>query len=98
MRQYIGGYHSSESPYPQTLDIRNGQIAMHWGNDPFWREMAMIDGDTFFVRADYTSIHFERGPDGLIHRMIWNWPSGARLTFEKDLVSGNPEPLIPENP
>ena len=98
MRQYIGGYHSSESPYPQTLDIRNGQIAMHWGNDPFWREMAMIDGDTFFVRADYTSIHFERGPDGLIHRMIWNWPSGARLTFEKDRVSGNPEPLIPENP
>jgi len=71
---------------------------MHWGNDPFWREMARIDGDTFFVRADYTSIHFERGPNGLIHRMIWNWPSGARLTFEKDRVSGNPEPVIPENP
>ena len=37
-----------ETPYPQELEIRDGQVAMHWGADPFWREMTMIDGDTFF--------------------------------------------------
>ena len=98
MRQYTGGYHSTETPYPQTLSIRDGQIAMHWGNDPFWREMAMIDGDTFFLRAEYARIHFERGADGLVRRMIWSWPGGARFIFEKDQVSGNPEPSISENP
>jgi len=57
---------------------------MHWGNNPFWRDKAMIDGDPALVRADYARIYFECGRDGLIHRMIWNWPGGERLAFEKD--------------
>jgi CubicO group peptidase (beta-lactamase class C family) len=98
MRQYTGGYHSSQTPYAQTLDIRGGQMAMHWGNGPFWREMVMIDGDTFFLRAEYARIHFERGPDGLVHHMIWNWPDGARLAFDKDQITGSPQPITPDNP
>jgi CubicO group peptidase (beta-lactamase class C family) len=98
MRQYIGGYHSPETPYPQTLEIRDGELAMHWGSDPFWREMVMIDGDTFFLRAEYARIHFTRGADGLIHGMTWSWPGGSQLSFEKDHVTGGPEPSVPPNP
>ena len=98
MRQYIGSYHSNGTPYPQTLAIRDGELAMHWGNDPFWREMAMIDGDTFFLRAEYARIHFERGADGLIHGMTWTWPGGAHLTLEKDKIEAGPAPGAPENP
>ena len=98
MRQYIGGYHAKETPYPQTLEIRDGQLAMHWGADPFWRELVMIDGDTFILRAEYARIHFERGADGLIHRMSWSWPGGAHLTFEKDQIADSPQPTVPENP
>jgi len=97
MRQYIGGYHSKETPYKQTLAIRDGQIAMHWGSDPFWREMTMVGGDTFFLRAEYAQIHFERGADGLVHGMVWNWPGGAHLSFEKDAISANPPPVVPGN-
>ena len=98
MRQYIGSYHSNETPYPQTLAIRDGELAMHWGNDPFWQEMAMIDGDTFFLRAEYARIHFERGADGLIHGMTWAWPGGAHLTLEKDKIEAGPAPGAPGNP
>jgi len=98
MRQYLGGFHSNETPYPQTLAIRNGELAMHWGTDPFWREMVMIDGDTFFLRAEYARVHFERGADGLIHGMTWTWPGGAHLTLEKDKIEGGPAPTVPENP
>jgi len=58
----------------------------------------MIDGDTFFLRADYARIHFERGPDGLIHRMIWNWPGGERLTFEKDRAAATRSRSLPKAP
>ena len=71
---------------------------MRWGADPFWREMAMTDGDTFFLRAEYARIHFERSADGLVHGMTWTWPSGAHLTFEKDQVEPGPAPTVPENP
>jgi CubicO group peptidase (beta-lactamase class C family) len=98
MRQYIGGYHSRQISYPQTLAIRDGQLRMRWGNDPFWREMTMINGDTFFLRADYANIHFDRGPDGFVHGMTWTWPGGAHLSFEKDQITGSPAPTIPENP
>jgi hypothetical protein len=59
---------------------------MHWGNDPFWREMVMIDGDTFFMRAEYARIRFERGADGLIHGMTWTWSGGAHLTLDPGLA------------
>jgi CubicO group peptidase (beta-lactamase class C family) len=98
MRQYIGSYHSNETPYPQTLTIRDGELAMRWGNDPFWREMVMIDGDTFFLRAEYARVHFERGADGLIHGMTWTWPGGAHLTLEKDKIEAGPAPGSPDNP
>ena len=98
MRQYIGGYHSNETPYTQTLAVREGQVAMHWGSDPFWREMVMLEGDTFFLRADYARIHFERGSDGFVHRMTWSWPVGGHLTFDKDEITGNPQPIVPEKP
>jgi len=98
MRQYMGSYHSNETPYPQTLAIRDGELAMHWGHDPFWREMAMIDGDMFFLRAEYARIHFERGADGLIHGMTWTWPGGAHLTLEKDKILAGPAPGAPEGP
>ncbi len=98
MRQYLGGFHSNETPYPQTLAIRNGELAMHWGNDPFWREMVMIDGDTFFLRAEYARIRFERGADGLIYGMTWTWPGGAHLTLVKDKIEGSPAQAAPENP
>ena len=98
MRQYIGSYHSKEIAYPQTLEIRDGQLAMHWGSDPFWRELAMIDGDTFFLRAEYARIHFARGADGLIHRMDWSWPGGAHLSFDKDEITRSPQPIVPDNP
>jgi hypothetical protein len=97
MRQYLGSYHSKETPYPQTLAIRDGELAMHWGNDPFWREMVMIDGDTFFLRAEYARVHFERGTDGLIHGMTWSWPGGAHLTLEKDKIEAGPAPGAPES-
>jgi CubicO group peptidase (beta-lactamase class C family) len=98
MRQYLGRYHSKEIAYPQTLAIRDGQLAMHWGEDPFWREMVMTDGDTFFLRAEYAQIHFERGPDGAVHRMVWNWPGGARLAFDKDQILEDNAPNAPVNP
>jgi CubicO group peptidase (beta-lactamase class C family) len=98
MRQYVGGYHAAERQYTQTLAIREGHIAMHWGSAPFWREMIMTDGDTFFVRAEYARIHFERGDDGFVHRMIWSWPGGAHLSFDKDEITGNPQPIVPEPP
>lgn len=98
MLQYVGSYHSREIPYPQTLAVRDGQLAMHWGQDPFWREMVMTNGDTFFLRAEYAEIHFVRGPDGFVHGMNWTWPGGAHLSFEKDKITGNPEPSSPPNP
>jgi CubicO group peptidase (beta-lactamase class C family) len=98
MRQYIGSYHSREIAYPQTLEILYGQLAMHWGSDPFWRELAMIDGDTFFLRAEYARIHFVRGADGLIHRMDWSWPGGTHLSFDKDEITRSPQPIVPDNP
>jgi CubicO group peptidase (beta-lactamase class C family) len=92
MRQYTGSYHSKEIAYPQTLEIRDGQLTMRWGDDPFRREMVMTDGDTFFLRAEYAQIHFERGADGAVHRMVWNWPGGAHLSFDKDQISASPQP------
>jgi len=59
---------------------------MRWGQDPFWRDMVMTDGDTFFLRSDYATIHFERGPEGAVRRMIWTWPGGAHLSFDKDQI------------
>lgn len=96
MKQYIGRYHSKETPYTQTLEIHDGQLVMHWGDDPFSRELAMTDGDTFFVRADYGVVHFVRGQDGFVHRMTWNWPGGSHLTLEKDEVTGSPVPTVPD--
>src|SRR5215470_16392265 len=55
MNQYAGDYRSNEAGYTQTLAIRDGRLAMHWGGDPFWRELVMVDGDTFFLRADYAT-------------------------------------------
>jgi hypothetical protein len=98
MRQYIGGYHMADKSHSQTLDIREGHITMRWDSDQFWREMVMIEGDTFFLRAEYARIHFERGTDGLVYRMTWSWPGGTRLTFNKDEISGNPQPTVPGKP
>jgi hypothetical protein len=98
MSRFLGGYHSQETHYSQTLAIRDGQLAMHWGSDPFWREMVMIDGDTFFLRADYARVHFERGAEGLIHGMTWTSPGGAHLTFEKDTIEDVSRPNTTENP
>ena len=98
MRQYVGSYHSKEIAYSQTLAIRDGQLAMHWGQDPFWREMVMIDGDAFFLRAEYAQIHFERGPDGAVHGMVWSWPGGAHLAFDKDRIVEDNGPDAAVNP
>lgn len=98
MRQYVGTYHSKEIPYPQTLAIHDGELAMRWGQDPFWREMVMTDGDIFFLRAEYAKIQFERGPDGAVHRMVWNWPGGAHLLFDKDQILEDNAPNAPVNP
>jgi len=85
MRQYTGGYHSLETPYRQTLAFATARSPCI-GKDPFWREMVMIDGDTFFLRADYARIHFERGPDGLVHRNDLELADGARLAFDKNQI------------
>jgi len=98
MRQYVGSYHSKEISFPQTLAIRDGQLAMHWGRDPFWREMVMTDGDTFFLRAEYAQVHFERGAEGAVHRMVWTWPGGAHLSFEKDEIVQSNAPTSTVNP
>lgn len=98
MRQYVGTYRSKEIAYPQTLAIRDGQLAMHWGQDPFWREMVMTDGDTFFLRAEYAQVHFERGADGAVRRMVWTWPGGAHLSFDKDHILEDNAPSTPVNP
>jgi len=98
MRQYIGSYHSKGIAYTQTLAIRDVQLAVHWGQDPFWREMVMTDGDTFFLRADYATIHFERGPEGAVHRMVWAWPGGAHLSLDKDQILDSNAPTAPVNP
>jgi D-alanyl-D-alanine carboxypeptidase len=92
MHQYTGSYHSKEIPYPQTLEIHDGQLTMRWGDDPFRREMVMTGGDTFFLRAEYAQIRFERGADGAVHRMVWNWPGGAHLSFDKDQTTPSPQP------
>ena len=84
MSQYAGRYRSSETPYTQTLTVREGELVMRWGADPFWRELVMTDGDTFFLRADYATVHFERDPQGAVRSMVWTWPGGARLSFERD--------------
>jgi hypothetical protein len=71
---------------------------MHWGQDPFWREMVMTDGDTF-LRSDYATIHFEGGPEGAVRRMVfWTWPGGTHLSFDKDQVLQSNAPAAPENP
>ena len=82
----------------QTLATRQGHLAMHWGQDPFWRDMVMTDGDTFFLRSDYATIHFERGPEGAVRRMVWTWPGGAHLSFDKDQILESNAPAAPENP
>ena len=58
----------------------------------------MTDGDTFFLRADYATIHFERGPEGAVHRMVWTWPGGAHLSFDKDQILDSNAPTAPVNP
>ena len=98
MPQYIGTFHSRETPYMQTLAIRDGQLVMRRGNDPFWQEMVMVDGDAFFLRAEYARIQFHRGADGLVHSMTWGRPGGGHVTFEKDRAAGNPQASTPENP
>jgi hypothetical protein len=98
MPQYIGTFHSRETPYMQALAIRDGQLVMRRGNDPFWQEMVMVDGDAFFLRAEYARIQFHRGADGLVHSMSWGRPGGGHVTFEKDRAAGNPQASTPENP
>jgi CubicO group peptidase (beta-lactamase class C family) len=98
MWQYLGVYHSQEPAYAQTFEVHEGRLTMHWGADPFSRELTMTDGDTFFARADYAVVRFARGSDGLVHSITWNWPSGARLTLNKDEITASPPPGSAQNP
>jgi hypothetical protein len=98
MWQYLGAYHSREPAYAQTFEVHEGRLAMHWGADPFWRELTMTDGDTFFARADYAVVRFARGSDGLVHSINWSWPGGASLTLNKDEITGSPPPGSAQNP
>ena len=52
MRQYTGSYHSKETPYSQTVEIRDGQLAMRWGSDrepegyEVWAEVAVCGDES----------------------------------------------------
>jgi len=96
MKQYEGGFRSAATPYMQTLGIHDGHLAMHWNDDPFWRTLTMVEGDTFFARCDYAYIRFARNKDGYVSSMTWNWPAGATLTFEKLDVGPPPPPQVGE--
>ena len=92
MKQYEGAFQSKETPYTQTLAIRDGHLAMHWADYPFWRTLTMVEGDTFFARCEYAYVRFSRNKDGYISTMTWTWPGGAKLAFDKLEVAPPPPP------
>lgn len=96
MRQYEGTFHSKATPYPQTLAIRDGHLAMHWSDYPFWRPLTMVEGDTFFARCEYAYVHFSRNKEGYISAMTWTWPGGAQLAFDRMGAASPPAPQAPE--
>jgi len=96
MKQYEGTFASSATPYTQTLAIRDGHLAMHWSDYPFWRTLTMVEGDTFFARCEYAYVRFSRSKEGYVSGMTWTWPGGSQLTFEKRDVAPPPPPQVSE--
>jgi len=96
MKQYDGEFRSSSMPYTQTLAIREGHLAMHWNDYPFWRTLTMVEGDTFFARCEYAYVHFARNKEGYVSSMTWTWSAGGSMTFNKLDVGPPPPPQVGE--
>jgi hypothetical protein len=83
LRDYTGEYSSPATPYHQTLVIQDGRLSMRWGSFPFWRGLTAVGEDQFFFRYEYTEVRFERDSAGKVVRMIWKWPQGDPMIFNK---------------
>ena len=83
LAEYSGEYASPSTPYHQTLVVQDGRLCMRWGTFPFWRGLAAVGENQFFFRYEYAEVRFERDSAGKVVRMIWKWPQGDPMIFNK---------------
>jgi CubicO group peptidase (beta-lactamase class C family) len=81
--KYAGVYKCPEVPVPAHIDIRDGRLWMHWGEDPFWKPLVFGGSDTAFLRAQYATIKFQTDDQGRVTGSSWDWGGGQPLQFKK---------------
>jgi CubicO group peptidase (beta-lactamase class C family) len=79
---YAGAYKCPQIPVPVSIDLKDGKLWMHWGEDPFLKPLTFGGADTAFLRAQYATIRFSRDKEGRVTGSSWDW-GGPPLEFKK---------------
>lgn len=81
LQDYVGAFKSDAIPVPQETLVRDGELYMHWGQDPLLRVMTPVGKDQFFFRTEYAKVAFERDLAGKVVGVTWQWPGSDPMKF-----------------
>jgi CubicO group peptidase (beta-lactamase class C family) len=73
LAEYQGAYRTKNIPVPMNIELVDGRLWMHWGENVFRRPIIMTAKDEFYFRAEYARIKFERDDKMKIIQSSWFW-------------------------
>lgn len=82
LQDYVGAFKSDAIPVPQETLVRDGELYMHWGQDPLLRVLTPVGKDQFFFRTEYAQVAFERDSTGKVVGVTWQWPGSDPMVFK----------------
>jgi CubicO group peptidase (beta-lactamase class C family) len=83
LQDYVGAFKSSSIPVPQETLVQDGELYMHWGQDPLLRVLTPVGRDQFFFRTEYAKVLFQRDAAGKIVGVTWQWPGNDPVQFQR---------------
>ena len=83
LADYAGTYRTSSIGYPMILSLRDGVLAIRWGEAPFMRALTPTGPDAFFYRSEYAQVRFQRDAHGKVTGTSWQWPGGEPLELQR---------------
>jgi CubicO group peptidase (beta-lactamase class C family) len=83
LAQFAGDYRTPTIPVAAKIRVYDGKLVQTWGDTPFAHPMAVIARDVIFEPADFLTVTFVRGADGMIKGSDWSWDGSPPLPMTR---------------
>lgn len=83
---YVGVWTATPAPATMTLTREGGKLMAQVSNETEKTELLALSDNTFVIRGDSDLITFEKGPDGMMTRMLFRDVGGSVQVYDRSIT------------